>query len=127
MVWLYIFIVILCLIFFYIIYLKYTRYKQVNNGTYPAKITLDKYKRLNFSIPYNSNFPPRILFIFEENKEDFGKSTFAPIKCDNEETFYYYKDLFKTCGDVWNWENQQFERYRKSIEEYLKNHKKVED
>lgn len=120
MIWLYIiFGVIWSLFLIYLIYIKYEQLQQIKNGTYPANISVDKLGHLIFS-PNLSKFPPRIIHIFEENKEDPGKSTLVPIVCKDEETLYYYKDFFKTCQDVWNWERQEFGKYRTFVEDYIK-------
>lgn len=89
----------------------------LNVDNYPADIILDKDNQLNMVI---AGVPKPIYFFKRYDGELFGKSQYQPIVCEDKKTFLYYKNIFKTCEDVWNWEKQEFEKYRTFVEEYIK-------
>lgn len=122
MIWIGLSIFVLFVIVVYLLYVKYKELVNIKAGNYPAHITLNKDNQLEFSIFLNSELgKPRLIYIFEENNEDPSKSALMPIKCDDKEEYYCYVDFFKTCADVWRWENQEYNKYRSFVEKYIEN------
>lgn len=122
MIWMGSSIFVLFAIVVYLLYVKCKELADIKAGNYPAHITLDKDNQLEFSIFLNSKLgKPRLIYIFEENKEDPSKSTLMPIRCNDKEEYDCYVDFFKTCADVWRWENQEFNKYRAFVEKYIEN------
>lgn len=116
--------IILSLIILYLIYIRNKVFKQIDNGDYPITLFLDRDKYLNFYI--GKLIKPRRICIFYDNKENPGRSTYEPIKCETDTNFEYWKSVFKTIGDVWDWERNEFYKYKQYVETYLMDKKNDE-
>jgi len=98
-------------------YLENKFFHKNNFDNYQVDIILDKNNQLNMVI---DGIQRPIYFFKKYDGELAGQSTYKPIICNDKETFLYYKNIFKTCKDVWDWEKQEFEKYRTFVGEYIK-------
>jgi len=124
---LYIFIFICCLVLIYLMYIKNKQYKEILSGNIHSILTLDNKNRLIFLIPFKSKYcEPHELYEFKQNvlyndpmTGNYYAPGLVPIICNTEERFEYWKNKLNTCGKVWEWEKEEFEKYKTEIYSYL--------
>ena len=122
MIYLYIFIVIICLFLIYLVYIKNKQYKELNEGNIHSILTLDDKNRLIFSIPIKSTYcEPRELYEFRQNVlyndlmiGQYYAPGLVPIICNTPEKFDYWKNKLNTCRKVWDWERDELKKYKDS-------------
>lgn len=83
----------------------------IDIDNYPADIILDKDNQLNMVI----GGVPKPIYFFKRY------DGYRPIICEDKKTFLYYKNIFKTCKDVWDWEEKEFKKYKEFVKNYLEN------